>query len=249
MRAASGGTPEPTGEQNDKTEELRQKYFNTSGAQENSPSSSGTQPASGTQRSSPPLRRSGSPPLGRPGSPNLTRQDRPPSPTLQRIANAGSASPEPDTSALDNVNPYALGRQARRAFDEVWSQLSNLASPTKSFIIDDTLEPDRDVEFESPQAANTTVLVVGATGRVGRILVRKLLLRGYTVKALVRSSAKSEEYGGALPAAVEVVTGDVGDLDTCQKAVQGVNKVSRLPHMHTGHTHRHTHTKTAHACL
>ena len=38
-------------------------------------------------------------------------------------------------------------------------------------------------EFESPDAASTTVLVAGATGRVGRVLVRKLLLRGYKVGA------------------------------------------------------------------
>ena len=39
----------------------------------------------------------------------------------------------------------------------------------------------------APSASNSTrVLVVGATGRVGRIVVRKLLLRGYTVRALVR---------------------------------------------------------------
>jgi hypothetical protein len=36
-------------------------------------------------------------------------------------------------------------------------------------------------EFESPKAPSTTVLVSGATGRVGRVLVRKLLLRGYKV--------------------------------------------------------------------
>lgn len=33
-------------------------------------------------------------------------------------------------------------------------------------------------EYESPLAAATTVLVVGATGRVGRVLVRKLV-RGW----------------------------------------------------------------------
>lgn len=36
------------------------------------------------------------------------------------------------------------------------------------------------------RARGTTVLVIGATGRVGQVLVRKLLLRGYNVRALVR---------------------------------------------------------------
>jgi hypothetical protein len=93
-----------------------------------------------------------------------------------------SGSPASSSSPVDSVNPYVLGRQARKAFDEVWSQLSNLGSPTKSFIIDDVLEPGQDSDFEAPQAAYTTVLVVGATGRVGRILTRKLLLRGYKVR-------------------------------------------------------------------
>ena len=53
----------------------------------------------------------------------------------------GSAQSLPDdvTPSLDAVNPIALGRQARRAFDEVWSQLSALASPTKSFSLEDEM--------------------------------------------------------------------------------------------------------------
>lgn len=44
------------------------------------------------------------------------------------------------------------------------------------------LEMESRSEFSSPQAAYTTVLVAGATGRVGRVLVRKLLLRGYKAR-------------------------------------------------------------------
>ncbi len=175
--------------------------------------------------------RPGSPPASRrPSSPATSRR---PSPTLTRSATppgeAGDANP------LDSVNPYALGRQARKAFDEVWSQLSNLGSPTKSFLLDDVLEPPRDVEFEAPQAAYTTVLVVGATGRVGRILIRKLLLRGYQVRALVRPKREGgkqrDEY--TLPAAVEVVEGELGDSESCQRAVRGCNKVRGTSHTST----------------
>jgi len=35
-----------------------------------------------------------------------------------------------------------------------------------------------------PGAQDTTVLVVGATSRIGRIVVRKLMLRGYNIKVL-----------------------------------------------------------------
>lgn len=37
-------------------------------------------------------------------------------------------------------------------------------------------------EFAIPGAQSTVVLVVGATSRIGRIVVRKLMLRGYSVK-------------------------------------------------------------------
>ncbi|GFR47429.1 hypothetical protein Agub_g9149 [Astrephomene gubernaculifera] len=126
--------------------------------------------------------------------------------------------------SLNMINPYELGRQARQAFNDVWEQLSRVTSPTRSFIIDDVLEVEAETDFKAPQAAYTTVLVVGATGRVGRILVRKLLLRGYKVKALFRNR-KDNTGKDAIPDSVEVVEGDVGDMATCQKAVQGVSKV------------------------
>lgn len=65
-------------------------------------------------------------------------------------------------------------------FDNVWQQFTKLSSPTRSASMDmEELERSSRSEFSSPQAAFTTVLVAGATGRVGRVLVRKLLLRGY----------------------------------------------------------------------
>ena len=104
-----------------------------------------------------------------------------------------------------------------------------------------------DAEFEVADAANTTVLVTGATGRVGRVLVRKLLLRGYKVRALVRqrSSEAGGEAAGAggettdadggaapeevLPQAVEQVAGDISDPAACRRAVEGVDKVWGRP--------------------
>jgi hypothetical protein len=139
----------------------------------------------------------------------------------------GAASGQ-DLRLLNVINPYELGRQTRQALNDVWEQLSRVSSPTRSFMIDDVLEVDSaDAEFAAPQAANTTVLVVGATGRVGRVLVRKLLLRGYKVKALFRNRAGVGK--DLIPDSVEVVEGDVGDMSTCQKAVQGVTKASSAP--------------------
>lgn len=149
-------------------------------------------------------------------------------PEEQRKQQAGSSSEQKQQqNIIDNVNPYELGRQARRAFDDVWGQISSLTTPTKSYVFDDILDPSLSLE-EDENSNNTTVLVVGATGRVGRILIRKLLLRGYKVKALIRlreGFRESKEDIQGLPSAVEVVTGDVGELKACQKAIRGVDKV------------------------
>ncbi|KAF6157717.1 hypothetical protein GIB67_037290 [Kingdonia uniflora] len=78
-------------------------------------------------------------------------------------------------------------------------------------------------EFTVPGAQNTTVLVVGATSRIGRIVVRKLMLRGYNVKALVRKA--EEEVIDILPRSVNIVTGDVGEPLTLKYAAEGCNKI------------------------
>jgi hypothetical protein len=144
-----------------------------------------------------------------------------PSPSGQEQGEAGVGE------RIDAINPYSLGRKARSVFDATWKQLAQLGSPTKSsFIIDDILEPGAALDFQAPQAAYTTVLIIGATGRVGRILTRKLLLRGYKVKALVRKREGRQDID-SIPAAVEIVEGDVGVMRDAQAAVRGVNKVRR----------------------
>lgn len=92
---------------------------------------------------------------------------------------------------LDDVNPVGLGRRSRLIFDEVWRKFSGLGQMTSSSSpnnVDEEMMMIREggpmCDFAIPGAQNTTVLVVGATSRVGRIVVRKLMLRGYTVKVL-----------------------------------------------------------------
>jgi uncharacterized protein YbjT (DUF2867 family) len=60
------------------------------------------------------------------------------------------------------------------------------------------------------------VLVIGATGTVGKEVVRVLLRRGASVTALLRARPR----GASLPEAVEVVTGDLGDADAVRRAVE-----------------------------
>ncbi|PIA36959.1 hypothetical protein AQUCO_03100007v1 [Aquilegia coerulea] len=131
------------------------------------------------------------------------------------------------TLGLDDVNPVGLGRKSRQIFDEVWKKFSGLGQISRT--IDESLdtvlirEGGPMCEFTIPGAQNTTVLVIGATSRIGRIVVRKLMLRGYNVKALVRKA--DQEVIDMLPRSVEIVIGDVGEPSTLRDAIQGCNKI------------------------
>ncbi|KAJ6321110.1 hypothetical protein OIU76_006443 [Salix suchowensis] len=132
--------------------------------------------------------------------------------------------------SLEDVNPVGLGRKSRQIFDEVWRKFSGLGQISRTTRADDKEALDALLiregpmcEFAIPGAQNTTVLVVGATSRIGRIVVRKLMLRGYTVKALVRKA--DEEVVNMLPRSVEIMIGDVGDPSTLKAAVEGCNKI------------------------
>ena len=52
-----------------------------------------------------------------------------------------------------------------------------------------------------------TVLVVGATGSIGRLVVAEALAKGFKVRALVRDQAKA----ASLPAGTDVAQGDLTD--------------------------------------
>lgn len=96
---------------------------------------------------------------------------------------------QPVSISLDDVNPVGLGRKSRQIFDEVWRKFSGLGQISRTTRADDKESLDALLiregpmcEFAIPGAQNTTVLVVGATSRIGRIVIRKLMLRGYSVK-------------------------------------------------------------------
>jgi len=68
-----------------------------------------------------------------------------------------------------------------------------------------------------------TILVTGATGRVGRHVVDQLVRRQATVRALTRDPAKA-----ALPAGVEIVQGDLLGIDRLRAAFAGVRTLFLL---------------------
>jgi len=68
-----------------------------------------------------------------------------------------------------------------------------------------------------------TILVTGATGNVGRNVVDQLVQRGASVRALVRNPAKAD-----FPTGVELVQGDLLDVDSLRNAFQGVSTLFLL---------------------
>jgi len=68
-----------------------------------------------------------------------------------------------------------------------------------------------------------TILVTGATGRVGSHVVNQLVRRGAKVRVLTRDPAKAQ-----FPAGVEVAQGELLDIDALRKAFDGVNTLFLL---------------------
>lgn len=71
-------------------------------------------------------------------------------------------------------------------------------------------------------AAPQVVLVAGATGQTGRLVVQQLLADGYVVRALARDPAKAKETLGDK---VQYVQGDVREPATLGAAFEGVDRV------------------------
>jgi uncharacterized protein YbjT (DUF2867 family) len=73
-----------------------------------------------------------------------------------------------------------------------------------------------------------SVLLLGATGRIGPHVARELAARGVAVRALVRDPQRA---AGVLPEPVELVPGDFGDDASIDRALEGVDSVFLLtPH-------------------
>jgi len=67
------------------------------------------------------------------------------------------------------------------------------------------------------------VLVAGATGRAGRLIVKELLKRGYSVRALMVRPFDIPETSGL--SGVEFADGDLGSVPVLEKAMQGAQFV------------------------
>jgi uncharacterized protein YbjT (DUF2867 family) len=70
-------------------------------------------------------------------------------------------------------------------------------------------------------ARKMTVLVIGATGSIGRLVVAEALRQGHAVRALVRDRARA----GGLPQDAQLVVGDLTRAETLAAAVEGISAV------------------------
>ena len=74
----------------------------------------------------------------------------------------------------------------------------------------------------STAASNRPVLVTGATGRTGRLIIERLVKRGVPVRALVRDPAKGHPL---VPDGVRQFVGDVRSSNTLAAAIAGAGSV------------------------
>jgi uncharacterized protein YbjT (DUF2867 family) len=65
------------------------------------------------------------------------------------------------------------------------------------------------------------ILVIGATGRLGNVVVKELLNRGASVRALVHKQR-------TLPQGVDIALGDLSDPPSIAKALEGIEKLFLL---------------------
>lgn len=68
--------------------------------------------------------------------------------------------------------------------------------------------------------ARPNILVLGATGGTGRLIVSEAVARGYHVTALVRSPGKAQDLAGA-----KLIQGDARDANVLREALQGQDAV------------------------
>jgi len=86
-----------------------------------------------------------------------------------------------------------------------------------------------------------TILITGATGKVGSRLVKRLAERGDQLRALVRDPKRAEDLRGDRRDRIELVVGDLLDPDSLAAAVRGADAVVHCAAFFRGATPEQAH--------
>lgn len=134
---------------------------------------------------------------------------------------------EADSSLFDVLNPFKAGQKLRKTIGGTLTSM-NLPDEKKSiYYLDDRIsESGGSIDFDklNQEEYVPEVLVVGATGEVGRMVVRRLLLDGrFRVRVLVRNLYS--ETLNMLGTGVTYCQGDLSNIDSLEYAVTDVDKI------------------------
>lgn len=139
-----------------------------------------------------------------------------------------------ESNLFDKINPFKVGQNLRQTIDTLTS-IALRPEPHRSiYYIDDRISElgggarytSRDSLFERLEQDDyiPEVLVVGATGEVGRLVVRRLLLDGrFRVRVLVRDLYSKTL--NLLGTGVTYCQGDLHDLDSLSYALTDADKI------------------------
>lgn len=135
-------------------------------------------------------------------------------------------SAKKDAGLLNKLNPFQAGQNLRQTLDNLAGLGAGLSTETKQkYYLDDRFS---DLSERNPSVVKDNyvpeVLVVGATGEVGRRVVRRLLLEGqFRVRVLVRDLYS--QTLNLLGTGVTYCQGDLSNVESLEYALTDVDKI------------------------
>ena len=132
-----------------------------------------------------------------------------------------------NNNLLDKLNPFKAGQNLRKTIDTALTSIQ-IPQETKSmYYVDDrfsTLSDGITMDRFEDDGYIPEVLVVGATGEVGRLVVQRLLLEGrFRVRVLVKDLYTKTL--NMLGTGVTYCQGDLSNMDSLEYAVTDVDKI------------------------
>lgn len=145
-----------------------------------------------------------------------------------------SSSDKGNNNLLGKLNPFQAGQSLRQTLGTLTSLGSGLNQETKQkYYLDDRflessggMLSERNPYLERQENNNYVpeVLVIGATGEIGRLVVRRLLLDGrFRVRVLVRDLYS--QTLNLLGTGVTYCQGDLGNMESLEYALTDVDKI------------------------